>query len=175
LARLRFQRSRVIAILTLVGATACLTNLAPGSAVACGSVRVIQHNVSHENVAHGRSVTAPIFMWPAKGNLLVSICSDRGGVDQIDIAAPEGTVVRAAADGLVTYAGNELKGYGNLLLIWHGDGWVTVYALNSELLRKRGDRVRRGQAVARMGPRLHFEMRKGSRPVNPLDYLPARL
>ena len=98
----------------------------------------------------------------------------------INIAAPEGTVVKTAANGVVAYAGDELKGYGKLVLISHGNGWVTAYAFNSKLLVKRWDQVRQGQSVALVGhdvdtfPQLHFEIRRGSQPLNPLDYLPNR-
>jgi len=91
---------------------------------------------------------------------------------------PEGTPIKAADDGVVAYAGNELKGYGNLVLIRHSDGYVSAYANASQLLVKRGERVRRGQVIARAGqtgnvssPQLHFEIRKGSTPVDPRKYL----
>jgi murein DD-endopeptidase MepM/ murein hydrolase activator NlpD len=91
---------------------------------------------------------------------------------------PEGTEVKAAEDGVVAYAGNELKGYGNLVLLRHSDGWMTAYAHNSQLLVKRGDTVKRGQNIARAGqtggvssPQVHFEIRKGSTPVDPKQYL----
>ena len=96
----------------------------------------------------------------------------------MNFAVPEGTAVRAAEDGVVAYAGNELKGYGNLVLIKHADGYVTAYANNSELTVKRGDTVRRGQIVAKAGqtgnvssPQLHFEIRKGSTAVDPSRYV----
>ena len=79
---------------------------------------------------------------------------------------------------MVAYAGNELKGFGNLILIRHEGGWVTAYAHNDELLVARGDRIRRGQAIAKAGktgnvdqPTLHFEVRQGSKPVDPLPML----
>ena len=87
---------------------------------------------------------------------------------------PEGTPVKAAEDGVVAYAGNELKGYGNLVLVRHSNGYVTAYAHASELLVKRGDTIKRGQIIAKSGqtgnvasPQLHFEIRKGSSPVDP--------
>ncbi len=91
---------------------------------------------------------------------------------------PEGTPVKAADDGVVAYAGNELKGYGNLVLIRHANGFVSAYANASELLVKRGDTIKRGQVIAHAGqtgnvtsPQLHFEIRKGSTPVDPTKYL----
>jgi hypothetical protein len=127
------------------------------------------HVVEHigKTAASASNAVAPTFIWPVRGDLEVSGCSNLS--DGINIAAAEGTIVNAAADGIVTYAGNELKAYGNLLLIQHGDGWVTAYALNRELLVKRGDRVRQGQPIARMDSLLHFEVRRGSQPINPLE------
>jgi murein DD-endopeptidase MepM/ murein hydrolase activator NlpD len=94
------------------------------------------------------------------------------------MAVPRGTPVRAADAGVIAYAGNELQGFGNLLLIKHADGWVTAYAHNDRLLVKRGDMVRRGQAIAHAGatgsvgtPQLHFEIRKGPQAVDPRRYL----
>ncbi|MDP9138611.1 MAG: M23 family metallopeptidase, partial [Pseudomonadota bacterium] len=96
----------------------------------------------------------------------------------INIAVPEGAGVRAADSGVVAYAGNELKGYGNLVLIRHHGGWVTAYAHNKELIVKRGETVKRGDMIARAGrtgsvesPQLHFELRKGSTAVDPIKYL----
>jgi murein DD-endopeptidase MepM/ murein hydrolase activator NlpD len=100
--------------------------------------------------------------------------------DGINLALPEGTPVHAAEDGVVAYAGSELKGYGNLVLVRHSNGFVTAYAHASEILVKRGDQVRRGQVIAKSGqtgnvtsPQLHFEIRKGSAPVDPTQYLPG--
>jgi murein DD-endopeptidase MepM/ murein hydrolase activator NlpD len=98
--------------------------------------------------------------------------------DGINIKAAEGTPVLAADAGTVAYAGNELRGYGNLVLIKHADGWMTAYAHNSKLLVTRGQKVQRGQVIAHVGtsgavsePQLHFEVRRGSRALDPMDYL----
>jgi murein DD-endopeptidase MepM/ murein hydrolase activator NlpD len=98
--------------------------------------------------------------------------------DGINIAVPENTPVKAAEDGIVAYAGNELKGYGNLVLVRHLNGYVTAYAHASRLLVKRGDQVKRGQVIAHSGqsgnveaPQLHFEIRKGSTPLDPTRFL----
>ena len=84
----------------------------------------------------------------------------------------------AAGDGVVVYAGNEIRGFGNLVLIKHEKGWVTAYAHNDRLLVRRGQHVKRGQPIAKAGssggvasPQLHFEVRKGSRAVDPVKYL----
>ena len=101
-----------------------------------------------------------------------------GGNDGINISVPEGTQVKAAEFGVVAYAGSELKGYGNLVLIRHPNGFVTAYAHNGDIAVKRGDQVTRGQTIAKSGqsgnvssPQLHFELRKGSTPVDPTNYL----
>jgi murein DD-endopeptidase MepM/ murein hydrolase activator NlpD len=119
---------------------------------------------------------SPEFRWPARGRIIESFKA--GGNDGINIAVPEGTSVRAAESGVVAYAGSELKGYGNLVLIRHPNGFVTAYANNGELDVKRGDTVKRGQIIAKSGqsgnvnsPQLHFELRKGSTPVDPTNYL----
>jgi murein DD-endopeptidase MepM/ murein hydrolase activator NlpD len=120
----------------------------------------------------------PQFTWPVRGRVVLETCSNRHD-EGINIAASEGTIVKAAAEGVVAYAGNELRRFGNLVLIRHRNGWMTAYAYNSKLLVKRRDQVQQGQAVALVGhvaamafPRLHFEMRRDNEPVDPLDYLP---
>jgi murein DD-endopeptidase MepM/ murein hydrolase activator NlpD len=122
------------------------------------------------------------FRWPVKGRIISKFGAKPGGArnEGINIAVPEGTSVRAADGGVVAYAGNELKGYGNLVLIRHQGGWVTAYAHNRQLLVKRGDTVRRGDIIAKAGqtgsveaPQLHFELRKGATAVDPLKYLTA--
>ena len=117
------------------------------------------------------------FRWPARGRVIAGYAG-RGGNEGINIAVPEGTPVKAAEGGVVAYAGSELKGYGNLVLIRHPNGYVSAYAHNGELNVKRGEQVKRGQVVAKSGqsgnvnsPQLHFELRKGSTPVDPMPYL----
>jgi len=120
------------------------------------------------------------FRWPAKGRVLSNFGPRSDGThnDGVDIAVPLGAEVVAAESGVVAYAGNELKGFGNLVLIRHEGGWVTAYAHNEELLVKRGDKVRRGQGVAKAGksgsvdqPLVHFEIRQGSKPIDPMPHL----
>jgi murein DD-endopeptidase MepM/ murein hydrolase activator NlpD len=122
----------------------------------------------------------PTFRWPVRGKVITAYGASTNGKanDGINVAVPEGTPVKAAEDGVVTYSGNELKGYGNLVLIKHGNGYVTAYAHASELLVKRGDTIKRGQVIAKSGqtgevgsPQLHFEIRKGTAPVDPLQFL----
>lgn len=122
------------------------------------------------------------FVWPAKGDLIARFGPQGKGMhnDGINIAVQHGAPVHAAADGVVAYAGNELRGFGRLLLVKHGGGWMSAYAHNEELLVGRGARVKRGQVIARAGstgnvrgPQLHFELRKGATPVDPLAHLPS--
>jgi murein DD-endopeptidase MepM/ murein hydrolase activator NlpD len=122
----------------------------------------------------------PTFRWPVRGRVITSYGAKTNGKqnDGINVAVPEGTPVKAAEDGVVAYSGNELKGYGNLILVRHANGYVTAYAHASELLVKRGDPIKRGQVIAKSGqsgevgsPQLHFEIRKGSTPVDPLQFL----
>jgi murein DD-endopeptidase MepM/ murein hydrolase activator NlpD len=122
----------------------------------------------------------PTFRWPVRGRIIAAFGPKPNGLqnDGINLAVPEGTPVKAAEDGVVAYAGNELKGYGNLVLIRHANGFVTAYANASELMVKRGETVKRGQVIAKSGetgsvtsPQLHFEIRKGATPVDPSQYL----
>ena len=122
----------------------------------------------------------PTFRWPVRGKVITAYGAKANGKanDGINLAVPEGTPVKAAEDGVVAYSGNELKGYGNLVLVRHSNGYVTAYAHASELLVKRGDSIKRGQVIAKSGqsgevasPQLHFEIRKGSSPVDPLQFL----
>jgi len=117
------------------------------------------------------------FRWPARGRVIAGFGAN-GGNEGINIALPEGTPVKATEAGTVTYAGSEVKGYGNLVLIRHDNGYVSAYAHNGGLSVKRGERVKRGQVVATSGqtgnvtsPQLHFELRKGQAPVDPLPHL----
>ncbi len=118
--------------------------------------------------------------WPVKGRVVQGFGARADGShnDGLDIAVPAGTEVAAAEGGVVAYAGNEVKSYGNLILIRHDNGWVTAYAYNDKLLVQRGDRVKRGQSIAKAGktgaadqPQVHFEVRVGSKPVDPVGYL----
>jgi murein DD-endopeptidase MepM/ murein hydrolase activator NlpD len=120
--------------------------------------------------------------WPVKGKIISEFGAKPNGLknEGINIAVPEGTGIRAAEEGVVAYAGNELKGYGNLVLIRHAGGYVTAYAHASQLLVKRGDTVKRGDVIAKAGqtgavqsPQLHFEVRKGASALNPSSYLNA--
>ncbi|NBQ40257.1 MAG: M23 family metallopeptidase, partial [Alphaproteobacteria bacterium] len=119
------------------------------------------------------------FRWPARGRVILGF-GDKNGVKStgINISLPQGTPIKAAEAGVVAYAGSEVKGFGNLVMIRHSDGWVSVYGNASEIKVKRGDEIKRGQVIALSGqsgdvsaPQLHFELRKGSVPVDPVEHL----
>ncbi len=135
-----------------------------------------KNNQSLESAATGPSQ----LRWPVLGRILASFGQREGTSvsDGIDIMVPEGTPVKAASDGVVIYAGDGLKEFGQTVLIRHDNGLVTVYGNNSQLLVQRGQKVRRGEEIAKSGmsgdaksPKLHFEVRKNSAPVNPTKYL----
>lgn len=116
------------------------------------------------------------FRWPAKGRVIAGYGAS--GNEGINIALPEGTPVKAAEDGTVAYAGSDVKGYGKLVLVRHANGFVSAYAHNGELDVKPGDKVKRGQTIAKSGasgnvtsPQLHFEIRKSGAPVDPMSQL----
>ena len=120
------------------------------------------------------------FIWPLKGTVISRYGPIGKGLynDGINIAAPLGTAVRAAGGGVVAYAGNEIRGFGNLILIRHPNGWVSAYAHNGKMLVEQGQKVRQGQVVSRVGasgnvnrPQLHFELRRRNRAVDPERHL----
>lgn len=120
------------------------------------------------------------FSWPVKGKVLSSYGSKSNGLfnDGINIAASRGTTVKAAENGVVAYAGNEVKGMGNLIIIQHSGGWMTVYAHLDSMSVRRGTKVLVGQKIGTVGetgkvdqPQLHFEIRKGTKAYNPSSYL----
>ena len=121
------------------------------------------------------------FIWPVSGEVLKTFGAGDDGLrnDGVNIAVPKGTRVKAAADGEVVYAGSELVGFGNLILIRHAGGWVSAYAHAETVLVKEGEMVRQGEAIAEAGatgnasvPQVHFELRKGREPVDPTEHLP---
>lgn len=123
---------------------------------------------------------APAFIWPVVGRVVMSFGDQGNGRynDGINLAVPRGTAVKAAADGVVLFA-DTMRGFGRLLLVRHPGNWLTAYAHNDRLLVARGATVRRGEVIAQAGktgsvpiPQLHFELRRGARPLDPLLYLP---
>lgn len=124
--------------------------------------------------------SASKFSWPLRGKILSGYGAKNNGLfnDGINIAAALGTSVKAAENGVVAYAGNEVKGMGNLIIIQHSDGWMTIYAHLDSMSVKRGVRVNVGSVIGRVGktgkvdsPQLHFEIRKGTKAYNPTQYL----
>ncbi len=120
------------------------------------------------------------FLWPVRGRILVGFGPRKGGFhnDGINIAASKGTPVLAAENGVVVYTGNQLRGFGNMVLLRHSEGWMSAYAHNDRVLVSRGQTIRRGQIIARVGssgnvgsPQLHFELRRGDQAVDPRRYL----
>lgn len=120
------------------------------------------------------------FSWPVRGKILSHYGAKSGGLfnDGINIGASRGTAVKAAENGVVAYAGNEVKGMGNLVIIQHSGGWMTVYAHMDSMSVRRGARVSVGQKIGTVGatgkvdqPQLHFEIRKGTKAYNPSSYL----
>jgi murein DD-endopeptidase MepM/ murein hydrolase activator NlpD len=147
-----------------------------------------QYTPAAQQADYARSVTARLassgtFAWPASGKVISNFGAASNGErnDGINIAVPQGAPIRAAASGTVSYSGDALKDYGNLLLIKHDGGYVTAYAHADQLLVQRGDFVAKGQVIAYAGrtgdvttPQLHFEIRHGTTPVNPDSLLAQR-
>jgi murein DD-endopeptidase MepM/ murein hydrolase activator NlpD len=159
---------------------------APGGAETTQSTAKTTPAPTQQDVASTTQLPSPdpmaggSFRWPVKGRIISGFGTkpDGGHNDGINISVPQGTPVKAAENGVVAYAGSELKGYGNLVLVRHANNWVSAYANNEQLLVKRGDKVTRGQIIAKAGttgsvsqPQVHFELRKGSRPVDPTKYM----
>lgn len=159
----------------------------PPSSVAPGS----EHNSVPSSGAAGTTAAAEApapathgdetFLWPVRGRVLESFGTGPDGThnDGINIAAARGAAIEATDSGVVAYSGNELRGYGNLILVKHPNGWISAYAHCDLILVKTGQKVIRGQVIARVGatgnvsgPQLHFELRRGKKPVDPREYLP---
>ena len=141
---------------------------------------IAQAKAKHAVKAAKETTALPMFHWPVQGRIIASFGSSVNGErnDGIDLAVPEGTPVEAAEDGVVSYAGNGLASNGNLVLIHHSNGYSTVYAHAKELLVKSGDQIKRGQVIAHSGqtgnvsaPQLHFEVRRGATPLDPVRFL----
>ena len=123
------------------------------------------------------------FDWPARGPILRRFGRHAGGQqnDGVNIGIPRGSPIAAAADGVVAYVGQDIPAYGTLILLRHGDGWLSAYGYADSITVTRGQKVVRGQTIAKSGsspynaePQLHFEIRNGRKPVDPLSYLPSR-
>jgi murein DD-endopeptidase MepM/ murein hydrolase activator NlpD len=170
-----------IAVATAPATRMAAATASPQSARLAQATPTIEETAAEAPVKASEATGAlPTFRWPVRGKVITTYGAKTNGKsnDGINLAVPEGTPVKAAEDGVVAYSGNELKGYGNLILVRHANGYVTAYAHASELLVKRGDTIKRGQVIAKSGqsgevgsPQLHFEIRKGSTPVDPLQFL----
>ena len=156
------------------------TPAAPDAPAARKTAALAEPSNDATEVAAEPGTASSRFRWPAHGRLIASFGKRPDGThnDGINIAVPQGTEIHAAESGRVAYAGDELKGYGNLVLIRHSNGWVSAYAHADQILVKRDDVVRRGQVIAKAGktgtvdqPQLHFELRQGAKPVDPLAHL----
>jgi murein DD-endopeptidase MepM/ murein hydrolase activator NlpD len=152
----------------------------PVAAPTAAMVTPASHEPEPSKVKSDVTSAMPHFRWPVNGRVIQAFGPKPSGQqnDGINVSVPEGTPIKAAEDGVVAYAGNELKTYGNLVLVRHSNGYVTAYAHASEILVKRDDHVKRGQIIAKAGqtgnvaaPQLHFEIRKGSTPVDPAPFL----
>ena len=132
--------------------------------------------------ASSQTSSSPIssWRWPTEGKVIENFSSSEGGNKGVDIAGSKGQAIIATGDGRVVYAGNALRGYGNLIIIKHNDDYLSAYAHNDTMLVREQQEVKAGQKIATMGStgtsstRLHFEIRYKGKSVNPLQYLPQR-
>jgi len=164
--------------LSLAG-TAAYSRRLPG----VGASKSVHHANRHAPPGKHRAVTSSTrLIWPLHGKVTSRFGKRRSRMhDGIDISASEGTAIHAAANGEVVYADQRLSGYGRMVIIRHANNMFTAYAHNQRNLVKKGQRVKQGAVIARVGhsgratgPHLHFEVRRGTTAVDPLAYLPAR-
>lgn len=137
------------------------------------------------NTPVNANVVAPVasniaWQWPTQGNVIQGFSNTDGGNKGVDISGSRGQAVKAAANGRVVYAGNALRGYGNLIIIKHNDDFLSAYAHNDKILVSDQQEVKAGQEIAKMGStgtnavKLHFEIRYKGKSVDPVRYLPRR-
>jgi lipoprotein NlpD len=167
---------RVGQVLRLNGSTPAAPAESGGTAATTAPVTPAK-TTEPTSVARASDANVISWGWPAKGKIIQGFNTNTKG---IDIAGAEGDPVLAAADGKVMYAGNGVRGLGNLILLGHSDGFITAYAHNQSLMVKTGQQIKKGEKIAAIGqtdttsPRLHFEIRRRGTPVNPMSYLPAQ-
>ena len=159
---------------------AALNETASDATPSPASPAKVERVANAEPQAQSQAGASTKLRWPVSGRVIAGFGGRPDGThnDGINMSVPLGTDVHAAEAGIVAYAGSELKGYGNLVLLRHDNGWVTAYAHNDELLVKRGDKIRRGQVIGKAGktgtvdqPQVHFELRQGSKPVDPTPFM----
>lgn len=176
--RIRTAATRASAVRSAAVTNGAGARARPGAAAAMASA-----TPSDTAQASPPSGPTPQFNWPLEGRVLSSFGAKPGGRfnDGVNLKTSAGTAVRAAADGVVAYAGDAVAGFGNLVLIKHEGGWVSAYGHNEAVLVARGDRVRQGDVIARAGatgavdePQLHFELRRGRAAIDPVKLLPPR-
>lgn len=154
-------------------------NVSSGAVVAPSTAPAVS---TQEPTVSSTANSAPVatWRWPTEGNVIENFSAAEGGNKGIDIAGSKGQAIIATADGRVVYAGNALRGYGNLIIIKHNDDYLSAYAHNDTMLVREQQEVKAGQKIATMGSsgtsstRLHFEIRYKGKSVNPLRYLPQR-
>lgn len=176
--------SMPVTTVTLPAETGVVTR--PVGSVSVTPVTPVGSSASSSSSSSGSTASTPAtaaedglgFIWPAAGSLLAGF--DEARNKGYDISGKAGDAVLAAADGRVVYAGSGLRGYGNLIILKHNNTYLTAYAHNQTLLVKEDQSVRKGQKIAEMGStdadrvKLHFEIRRQGKPVDPSRYLPAR-
>ena len=161
--------------------TPAFTNNTPSTPVTTTTTQVETTN----NTPVNANVVAPVasnvaWQWPTHGNVIQGFSNTDGGNKGIDISGSRGQAVKAAASGRVVYAGNALRGYGNLIIIKHNDDFLSAYAHNDKILVSDQQEVKAGQEIAKMGStgtnavKLHFEIRYKGKSVDPVRYLPRR-
>jgi lipoprotein NlpD len=161
-----------------VAAPSASAPAAPASAPAPSSSSAASPKAEPKAVPPAAAASGIVWTWPAGGKVIEPFDDSRN--KGIDIGGAEGDPVHAAGDGQVVYRGNGLRGYGNLVIIKHSDEFISAYAHNRQILVEQGQTVKRGQRIAELGktdadlPKLHFEVRRQGKPVDPLKYLPAR-
>jgi murein DD-endopeptidase MepM/ murein hydrolase activator NlpD len=145
-----------------------------------GDGALVGPDEAHVKISYTLIPTAEPFSWPVEEGVIRSPFGRRHGRLHagVDISAPPGCPVHAARDGVVIYSGSQLRGYGNLVMIDHEDGFVSLYAHNSKNLARKGDRVTRGDTIARVGAtgnatgsHCHFEVRRDNVAIDPMQYL----
>lgn len=154
------------------------SNFASGADIVCSDC---DNNVWGNNPDFSQETKQTNFIWPLEGTIIKSFSISGEDINEgINITVPVGTNVQAIDNGTVSYADEEIKGYGKMVIIRHDNGYVSAYAHNSKLKVSKGYRVLRGQIIAKSGqtgsvqsPQLHFELRKGFLPLNPLKFLPT--